>query len=231
MEDADSLAFLTVSKAATKFIEPAPTGGNANPVYPPSWKPKFGFKKEAVGQYKALYSLLLAMNELQDLYTEGSIHPEDEIVAEEILDGLLAQFDRINKVLKFSQDDIQEFCDLCQIDVMLAIQELFRQDAGPSFGMSTKMMVKEGFGIGQCLVSLMDLVKIESVTVADLRPIILSLRGHYKSSRTYEKFSVVRHTIEKWINFCHGNNSSKVLTKDELDELKEDAVLLHSLKL
>lgn len=219
-ETAESLAFLVVSRAPTRFIDPPPTDVPLQYIPPPRVRPGFPFKISHRAQYSTLYGLLVVMKRLLDLSNTGRVE-HDTFTAE--FAQLRDQFEHVNQGLKFSRDALEKFAFACSLDCGDVINQLFSEDARRPRKDSVKLQT--GFSIGEHITTLMDMSKLENTAVSQLLRVILALVADSKKVPTPPE---VEARLKYWEGFCRERNVDYVLSKEEKERLYSDAEFMHS---
>ncbi|KAH0794725.1 hypothetical protein GPJ56_001272 [Histomonas meleagridis] len=207
-----------------QYIAPAnkPVG-----VYipPPKLPHRFPFDPDKMEAYANFYSILSAMEALEEETCNGIISQEQR---NELFAGLFEQYNRVLKVIGFgNQNDVKEFALATDLICSFTFASIFGNTEQNKQTQAANKAVLY-FDIGQGLTTLSDLCESEGSMYGQCQQAALEIRTKFRKLGEQGNDNAIK-ILTKWIQLFMQKKTSDPITANERRDLAKDIVVIRNI--
>lgn len=173
------------------YIEPAQPPTRA--YIPPPKVLKFDYNSEDCQKYANIYSLLVAIEGVEDQASNGVLSETDR---DNLINTLTDQFNRATRVVRFTEQNVRDFAEECNLKCLFAFNYLYgkHQTHGRTDSLG------HAYQLGSNLTSLDDLAAFPDATVDQYRNCLLSIRMNLRALADHDsKYANAVTAVDHWI--------------------------------
>ncbi|KAH0786886.1 hypothetical protein GPJ56_009263 [Histomonas meleagridis] len=178
--------------------------------------------------YANLFSILIAVEQIENEYCEGNISSEEH---SQFFDDLNSQFSRLLATLNLGKNDVESFCKACQTNVPYAIAALFSDFKGSGDSGKSNANFQDAFDLGTDFATLSDLCHLGIQDATQYINIITKIQGRLMRIGILQTKQEVKDLTDKWRDkFAQYKPQDKVETS-VIEQLKSDLLVWKTLSM
>lgn len=196
-----------------------PTAATAPVVNPPTVSASFPIKEADKLKYANIYSLIAAVEVLEDEYCNGNISSQERNAA---FKDLKDQFDRVKSAMGLGVKEVTNFCKAARLQHVYAISALF---TNLDEGEVSKTSLQQAVDLGTDFTTLSDLCYVENGTGSNFQVLVHRIEGRLKSLQVLQRNPELQKITAKWVEQFDSIGSNDIVPKTVTDQLKGDIQL------
>lgn len=194
-----------------------PQPGTAPSTERKSAKPKYEIKEELESKYANIYSLISAIEVLEDEYCNGNVGNAEHT---RLFTDLYKQFSRVQQALGLNRKDVQDFCTAAGLSHGYAISAIFNQSDVDVDSKSDK--IQEGLLLGADFTTLSDWCYLRTGDASSLLTLVRTIKRRLENLGILQKNQEVKEITDKWIDRLNELPLKMKVPPEILDELQGD---------
>lgn len=193
-----------------------PTAATAPVVNPPTVSAKFPIKESDKLKYANIYSLIAAVEVLEDEYCNGNISSDDRNTA---FKDLKAQFDKVKNAMGLGVKEVTNFCKAARLQHVYAISALF---SNADEGEVSKTSLQQAVDLGTDFTTLSDLCFMQNMTGSQFQVLVRRIESRLKALQLLQNNTELRQMTTKWVEQFDSIGANDVVPATVTDQLKSD---------
>ena len=193
------------SKTSTASSVPAPS------------RPKYHIKEADKAKYANIYSLIAAVEAVEDEYCNGNISPEEHT---RVLTDLKKQFNTVKSAMSLSVKDVTDFCDAARLPHGYAISALFGAEIDDQDTPSSNL--KQAVDLGTDFTTLSDFCALGSVRAEEAGQLVRTIKARLEALGVMHRNSEVKAITDKWVAKFDTMRAGEIVPDAVIEELKRD---------
>lgn len=182
-------------------------------------KPKYIIEEGLESKYANIYSLIAAIEFLEDEYCNGNVSTTERA---QIFKDLSRQFTTVQQALGLNKKDVENFCTAAGLAHGYAISALFNQAADVDTDPAKIDKIREGVHLGQDFTTLSDWCFVKTGDAQSLLSLVRQIKGRLEALHILQRNAEVREMTDKWMNTLNELPLKLPVPPELLDELQKD---------
>ena len=188
----------------------------ASSVPAPS-RPKYHIREADKAKYANIYSLIAAVEAVEDEYCNGNISPDEH---NRVLNDLKKQFNTVKSAMSLSVKDVTNFCEAARLPHGYAVAALFDADIEDD-GTPTSNL-KQALDLGTDFTTLSDFCALGSVRAEEAGQLVRTIKARLQALGVLNRNGEAKAITDKWVEKFDAMRAGEIVPDAVIEELKRD---------